>query len=537
MDTQQNSEQLVEKELELLKIQASLKAKELELLKYRMAPKESQQQARIASNVPGGSGNVAGTPPSIDWTPPQAASQIPEEQSAQLWSPGQPMAPSAPPFQAARAYDYPLYSNTSITPRDDEPIRFGDLKSLADSCELVRLAIETRKGQFTKLEWNIVSREPDATKQQDETDPRIKEIEEFFRYPDKEHPFAAWSAMLLDQMLIYDAPTIYPRLNRDGSLNALMLVDGSSIKRIIDLWGRTPQPSDDMPNPPAYQQIVNGIPFVNFTKQELIYWPYNPRIDHIYGLSPVEQVIVTANMFMRRQSLQLNYFTEGTLPDFFFTLPKEWTPEQIDQFAVNFYALMSGNDASRRHGRFLPDGAKVEQTKAELLKDDFDEWLARIVCFAFSLPPTAFVKQMNRATASQAQEAAIQEGLAPLMIWFAGLMDYIIQQHFGYDDLIFRWVEAESIDPLEAAQANKIYIDAGALTPNEVRKTLGYDPMPDMDDTFVVAGNTIIMVKDIVAGKTVPPDPVEVAQATAQAQAQNRPEPKPATSKPAAKTS
>jgi len=24
------------------------------------------------------------------------------------------------------------------------------------------------------------------------------------------------------------------------------------------------------------------------------------------------------------------------------------------------------------------------------LKDDFDEWLARVVCFAFSVPPTAF---------------------------------------------------------------------------------------------------------------------------------------------------
>jgi hypothetical protein len=30
--------------------------------------------------------------------------------------------------------------------------------------------------------------------------------------------------------------------------------------------------------------------------------------------------------------------------------------------------------------------AKVVQTKEPQHKDDFDEWLARIICFAFSVP-------------------------------------------------------------------------------------------------------------------------------------------------------
>jgi hypothetical protein len=51
-----------------------------------------------------------------------------------------------------------------------------------------------------------------------------------------------------------------------------------------------------------------------------------------------------------------------------------------------------------------------------VLKDDFDEWLAWVVCFAFSLPPTAFVKQTNRATAETQQETATTEGLVPPLI-------------------------------------------------------------------------------------------------------------------------
>ena len=532
MDTQQNSEIIAEKELELAKLQANVAERELELLKYKAVPKETQ----IDPTIPNIGGGPLSNPPTIDWKAPIASQTIAPEQTGQLFSPGQPLPQVAPPFQAGRAYDYSIVTNAQTLPRADEAIRFADLKQLADNCELIRLAIETRKGQFAKLQWNIVLKDPQAKKAEDESDPRIKDIEQLLRYPDGEHPFATWAAMLLDQMLIYDAPSIYPRLNRDGSLASLMLVDGSTIKRVIDLWGRTPEPTDDEPNPPAYQQVIRGVPFVNFTKQELIYWPFNPRVDHLYGLSPVEQVLVTANMFMRRQSLQLNYFTEGTLPDFFFTLPKEWTPDQIDLFATNFYAMMAGNDASRRHGRFLPDGAKVEQTKAELLKDDFDEWLARVVCFAFSLPPSAFVRQMNRATASQAQEAAIQEGLAPIMIWFKGLMDYILEVYFKQDDLMFKWVEDESIDPLEAAQASKIYLDAGTLTPNEVRQGLGYDPLPDMDDAFVVAGSSIVLVKDIMAGATKPPDPIAVAHANAQAGLQGQQQSqKPTPGKPPAK--
>ncbi|MGC2411735.1 MAG: hypothetical protein WA459_03435, partial [Stellaceae bacterium] len=46
-------------------------------------------------------------------------------------------------------------------------------------------------------------------------------------------------------------------------------------------------------------------------------------------------------------------------------------------------------------------------------KDEFDEWLARIVCYAFSLPPTAFTRQINRATAETAQESSLAEGLWP----------------------------------------------------------------------------------------------------------------------------
>jgi hypothetical protein len=54
-------------------------------------------------------------------------------------------------------------------------------------------------------------------------------------------------------------------------------------------------------------------------------------------------------------------------------------------------------------------------------------WLARIVCYAFSLPPTAFTRQVNRATAETSQEAALDEGQAPLQNWVKRLVDHVTQ--------------------------------------------------------------------------------------------------------------
>ncbi|HLY57001.1 MAG TPA: hypothetical protein VKS60_15660 [Stellaceae bacterium] len=109
--------------------------------------------------------------------------------------------------------------------------------------------------------------------------------------PDREHAWDEWVRMLVEDMLVLDAATIYPRRAVDGSLLALEPLDGGTIKRVLDDWGRTPQPPL-----PAYQQILKGLPAVNYTADALLYLPRNPRTWRVYGLSPVEQCLFTINI-------------------------------------------------------------------------------------------------------------------------------------------------------------------------------------------------------------------------------------------------
>ena len=234
-------------------------------------------------------------------------------------------------------------------------------------------------------------------------------------------------------------------------------LDGATIKRVIDDWGRTPQPYRDadgaMVFPPAYQQVLKGLPAVNYSARDIIYRPRNVRAHKVYGYSPVQQVLMTVNIALRRQLWQLDYFTEGSIPDALIGVPKGWTPDQIKQFQDYWDTEFAGDLARRRRAKFVPGdtASRVHQTKEPDHKDDFDEWLARIICFAFSVPPQWAVKPMNRATADNQSAQSEEEGLEPTKEWVKDLVDEIIADEFASPDLELHWLDEDAdADGLEA---------------------------------------------------------------------------------------
>jgi hypothetical protein len=118
--------------------------------------------------------------------------------------------------------------------------------------------------------------------------------------------------------------------------------------------------------------------------------------------------------------------------------------------------------------------------------------------YAFSLPPTALTKQMNRATAEQAAESAEDEGLAPLMNWVSDLMTYVIEKFFGYTDLEFIWIQERILDPKEQADTLKILVDEGIMNRNQAAEKLGLDPIEGGDVYTVSTSNGPIPLEEAV---------------------------------------
>ena len=407
----------------------------------------------------------------------------PTADGPEWFGPGTPIAPSLPSLPAAEAagvagrkLDYPFAFNTNFRPRAAEAVGFAELRAFADSCDILRLVIETRKDQVCALPWAIQKRRGPGEPRPPKNHPAARAAEEFFRDPDKASGWADWLRLLLEDLFVLDAPAIYVRKTVGGALYALEPIDGSTIKPLLDHTGRRPMEG------PAFQQVLKGFPAVEYTSDELIYRPRNVRTHKVYGHGPVEQIISTINLAIRRQIHATEYFTAGTVPDALAGVPEGWSTEQIKEFQLYFDLLLTDDQASRRKLRFVPGeiARNFHETKQPPLKDMFDEWIARIVCYCFSIDVTPFVSQVNRSVAETNREQSLAEGLGPIQQWIKALVDRILAVHMGAPDLELSWQEGEVVDPKKRADIAKVWLDAKVLHPDEAREMyLGLDPLTD----------------------------------------------------------
>jgi hypothetical protein len=432
-------------------------------------------------------------------------------QGADWFGPLTPLAPIAPPEVAGRQWDYVPGYNLNTTPRPYEPVDFRTLRMLADAYDPVRLIIERRKDQMCRLPWAIRAKHEDGGKRpkaaqlSSQTRGIIKDVERSFKFPTEGISFRSWLRELLEDLLVLDAPSIFCERDQIGNLTALSPIDGGTIKVVIDNQGRRPRPfrwdgqpfnwmsqtinttnyqsigckiADGMLFVPAYQQILKGLPALNYTTWDLVYRPLNLRTNHVYGRSPVEMIVTTVNIAMRRSLAQLEYFREGNQPDAVFGLPETWTPDKVQQFQDYWDSLYSGNLAMRRRMKFVAGDGKYTPTHEPPLKNEFDEWLTRIVCFAFSYPPSAFVSLSNRSIAESHEKQAEEEGTEPLKLWFADMANDIIEREFS-DEVEFAWLEEETVDQKIQSEVISTYVQSGIFTINQAREKLGEEPDPN----------------------------------------------------------
>lgn len=408
------------------------------------------------------------------------------------FGPLNPIAPIAPQEVTGRIWDYPSGYNLQTTRRANQPISFELLRDYANTCDVLRLLIETRKDQVARVKWHIGERDEAGSGARNSS--KIKPIQAFFKRPDLRHSWSDWLRMILEDMFVVDAPAIFVRRLASGELHSLVPIDGATIKPVIDDWGSVPLAYVDANGqriiPTAYQQVLKGYPAVDYaaalqpgvrTARDLIYRPRNLRDTTPYGFSPVEQVFNTVGLLLRRQLFLLNYFTEGNQPSAVAGLPTDWSPDQIISYQLAHDDLFSGNLENRRKTKFMPEAAAktYRQLQEPELTGAFDEYLIRIVCFAFSISPAAFTKMMNRSTAESSKDASEEEGLKPILEWVKSLVDDIIECEFDAPELELVWEQETPVNEAERQVILSGFVGAGIMSRNEAREQLGLDADSD----------------------------------------------------------
>ena len=422
------------------------------------------------------------------------------------FSPYQPVQPFGPPsILDVREWDYPTGYNLEIVNRH---IILGEmLRGIVRGSGIIANELSARVDELVSLPWKFVLKNP-AKGVKSEDDPRIKELNAFFKMPDRKIPYPQWMEMIFRERYTIDAATVYIWKNRAGTKPyALEVIDGNTIVPKIDDRGRIP----DWPSL-AYVQIVKGLPMDNFTEREIVYmprhrWAQNP----IFGYSEVEQILMEATQQVRKTMYMLNFWNEGTCPDVMVCCPENWTAEQIALWQGTFDALMSGNLKLKSKMRFIPGGGKPFEMKGsagDLLKSEYDEWMARIVCRAFRTDPKPYIKEPEpRANSEQLQEQMRAQGLNGEMLWWSSLMERLIFLGWGWDDIGHAFDQNEEVAATDQATIDAANTSLGARTINELRDRDGLDAVEGGDVPMVKTG-TGWMPLAVLAAQTALPTPV-----------------------------
>jgi hypothetical protein len=405
-------------------------------------------------------------------------------------SPQNPIRPTLQLGVGLRQWDFTPGINLQFTPRGDVAIKFPQLWNVSNSFDLCRLMIETRKDQVVNRPWAIrVKAQPGETKKaaadRNLKNANVAKVTSLLKFPDGVHSFDLWIRMWLEELLVFDAPTIYPMKSIGGDVLSLRLVSGATITPLLDQFGFIPQPPS-----PAYQQIILGIPTANvaasaaekkYSVDQLIYSPRNPRVNSRWGFGPVEQIITTLSIGANRQQFLRDYYVSGNVPEGLLPMPDGWTAQQIKDFQKWFDSMLAGNLKMKRRMIMVPD-AKHEpvMTKHEALTDVTDDYLIRVVAYAFSISPQNLIKQVNRGTAKESSDVAQIEGLEPYLKHIENVINgQVIERQMKLDDVEFAFLDEREMDPVKQATVDGIYLKNLAYSINEIREARGDDPRPE----------------------------------------------------------
>ncbi|MCJ7676750.1 MAG: hypothetical protein MUO35_03395 [Anaerolineales bacterium] len=372
--------------------------------------------------------------------------------------------------------------------------RNDTLRFFADACTPIRVVMEQLKRELRGLAVDVLRKEEDAgprKKGPQETDPKRDALRVWLRRPDGELMFADWLNAVLEDLLVVGASALARLRTVAGEPVGLRPLDAAIITPILTPTGRSPEAPA-----PAFYQYAYGLPYREFTRDELLYRPFNRRTWTPYGYSPVEACLMYVILALNRTVWYTNAYSASNLPPGFFTLPDSWSPAMIAEFD-KLAVTMAGNTPDRHHAQHYPKGTTYEQVKSDpTWQYEFDEFLMRCFAWAIGVAPTPIVKTnaLNQSGSGFSDEA-VAGGLKPYQDFIEEMLDdYIASEEvgetcqgdsiplgFGESEYTVEWIEDREENKDQQLKEDTELVKIAARTLNQIRESRGDEPYDEKE--------------------------------------------------------
>jgi len=366
----------------------------------------------------------------------------------------------------------------------------------SERSELVRGAIDIRRGQIAVAEWDILPADPEKAYSK----PLQEKIRKLFDSPNPtRNSFRNFTEPVVEDILVLDAGSIEKVRNLRGEVAELWFVDGAEV-RVAKYW-------DGDPDEPRYFWYPEGAgrAIDSWKNEDFLYIMARPGTHRVVGLSTMEVLKLTIDRELGLDAYNSRQ-VQNAAPEGLLDLGEGVAGDRVEKFKTYWKQEIAGRGAMAIVGGSR--GAKFWPFRASNRDMQFAEWqnyLLRKVALVFGLAAQDLnaVTDVNRATAGVFQENTEDRGLRPLL----GLVgDYytrevVWDEGFGGPDnnLMFAFTKLNQRESLDAAKVQNT--QSGGLPTravNELRKKDGLEPWgAEFDSPMVVVGNTVLRLENV----------------------------------------
>lgn len=469
------------------------------------------------------------------------------------FGPGSPLRPAAlDPVRTdsgrpePRGSEYDVSWNLRLN--GDRLIPWQTLRDAADNVDIIRGAIQIRKKHVRGLKWGWTvsadaiqaayqadprrGQDDIAAELRDKYGPAIKRLTEFWSNPWRGHlrGLGAWLNMLQEEVIVLDALSIYPQRTIGGDVHSFRILDGSTIKPLLDHQGHTPQPPY-----PAYQQLLYGFPRGEFVAtpamddegrvlldadghmqvdnpypaDQLFYWRESPRTFTPFGQSDVERALIASRLYLKRQGWMFAEYDDGSTP-VTWLVPEGVDAEHLDyrqrrKWEDSLNDEMSGHTRARHRIKVTPPGFRPEYPPMvdERYKPEYDLHLIKLVAMQMGVTIAEYgmteAKGLGSSGYHEGQEDVQDRvGRRPDTEMIQEIIEALSREYLDAPrELEFAFTGLESEDEAAADDVADNRIRSGRMTLNEDRRRLGQPlfAFPEADMPMIVTQRGVVFLE------------------------------------------
>ena len=366
----------------------------------------------------------------------------------------------------------------------------------AEHSELVRGAIDIRRGQVAVAEWDILPADPEKPYSQS----LQAEIKKLFDTPNPtRNSFRNFTEAVVEDILVLDAGCVEKVRNLRGRITQLWYVDGGEVK-VAKYWDG----EEDVPRyfwyPDGYGRMA-----ASWLNEDFLYIMARPATYRVVGLSSMEVLKLTIDAELGSSAYNSRQVTSAA-PDGMLDLGEGVRPDLVEKFRSYWLTEIAGKGAmaivgGSRGSKFVP----FKQSNRDMQFTEWQNYLLRKTALVFQLSAQDLnaVGDVNRANGQVLQENTEDRGLRPLL---GNVADYytreiVWDESFGgqENNLRFAFTKLNMKETLDTA---KVYeIQSGHMPTravNELRMKDGLEPWgPEFDKPMLLTPTGVVVLDNV----------------------------------------